>query len=92
MNDITDLRINEILHERGMTKVELAKAMGTTKENLNGKLKSPSFPTLVAIADALGVTLRDLFVDRSDSATKETETTHACPHCGKPISIKTIVK
>lgn len=56
-----ELRIEELLKERNLTKVQLATLMGTYKENLNGKLKSPSFPTLSAIADALGVPMWRLF-------------------------------
>lgn len=68
MNSKAYLRVNEILTERNMTKVKLAELMNTSKENLNGKLKSPSFPTLVAIANALQVPMWRLFATREEVA------------------------
>lgn len=75
MNDISNLQVNEILAKRGMTKVELATLMGTTKENLNGKLKSPSFPTLVSIANALGIPMWQLFANPADVVRTSTDFT-----------------
>lgn len=92
-NRLNELRIDALLKERGMTKVELARRIGTSKENLNGKLKSPSYPTLSEIADALEVDMWELFADREgvigDGADEMTVT---CPHCGKPVTIKGVVK
>lgn len=68
MSEIGNLQVNEILISRGITKAELARLMGTSKENLNGKLKSPSFPTLVSIASALGVPMWQLFISPADAA------------------------
>lgn len=68
-----ELRVEEILKERGMSKVQLAILMNTTKENLYGRLKSPSYPTLAAIANALEVPMYELF--REDM--KKSETYHS---------------
>ena len=59
---IEDLRVKEILKERGMKMYELAKTMGIAPESLTRALqRNPQYTTLKTIADTLGVSVRDLF-------------------------------
>lgn len=54
-------RIEEVIREKGYTITSLAEKMGTSKQNLFAKLKSPSYPTLVEISSALDVPMWQLF-------------------------------
>ena len=59
---IEDLRVKEILKERGMKMYELAETMGIAPESLTRALqRNPQYTTLKTIADTLGVSVRDLF-------------------------------
>ena len=79
---MNDLRIKELLQERGMTQKQLADRLGIGEVSLSraigrGKL---SADYLRRIADALKVSVPDLFAH-----------TITCPHCGHKftVSIKT---
>lgn len=54
-------RIEEVIKEHGYTITSLAEKIGTSKQNLFAKLKSPSYPTLIEIANALNVPMWQLF-------------------------------
>ena len=57
-----ELRVKEILKERGIKMYQLAEMIGITPESLTRALmRNPQFSTLKAIADALGVPVRELF-------------------------------
>ena len=59
---IEELRVKEILKERGMRMYELAETMGIAPESLTRALqRNPQYSTLKTIADTLGVSVRDLF-------------------------------
>ena len=59
---IEDLRVKEILKEKGMKMYELAETMGIAPESLTRALqRNPQYTTLKTIADTLGVSVRDLF-------------------------------
>lgn len=59
---IEELRVKEILKERGMKMYELAKMMNIAPESLTRALqRNPQYTTLKTIADTLGVSVRDLF-------------------------------
>ena len=59
---IGELRVKEILKERGMKMYELAETMGIAPESLTRALqRNPQYTTLKTIADTLGVSVRDLF-------------------------------
>lgn len=78
------LRIKEILKSKGMTAKALAGIMGVSEASLSLTIKAganPSLQTLQRIADALGMSVPELF-----EAPKEGVIT--CPHCGKPIAIE----
>jgi transcriptional regulator with XRE-family HTH domain len=76
------MRIKEVLKEKGMTQQELADKLGISRQALgkqiNGKLL---VETAQRIADALGVSITELFEKRPESVL-------TCPHCGKEIKIK----
>ena len=66
---IEELRVKEILKERGMKMYELAKKMDIAPESLTRALqRNPQYSTLKTIADTLGVSVRDLFKGESVSA------------------------
>lgn len=67
----TENRIEELIKEKGYTLTTLAAEMGTTKQNLYGKLKSPSYPTLVEIATALKVPMWQLFASPEEAKGEE---------------------
>lgn len=74
-------RIKELLKERGMTMAELASIIGTTQTSISrmlGENGNPTYDTLMKIADALGVSISDLFTEGK---------TIPCPYCGKPIDV-----
>lgn len=59
---IEELRVKEILKERGMKMYELAEQMNIAPESLTRALqRNPQYSTLKTIADTLGVSVRDLF-------------------------------
>lgn len=59
-------RIEDVIREHGYTVTSLAEKIGTSKQNLFAKLKSPSYPTLVEIATALDVPMWQLFASPED--------------------------
>lgn len=62
-----ELRVKELLAERGLTQKELAKKMGVAEISLSRSLRNnPSMETLKKIAEALEVKLSDLF-EKKDS-------------------------
>lgn len=79
------LRIKEVSKSQGISITKLAELVGITQPNMsniaNGKT-SPSLELLDRIATALGVTVPELFAPQPTN-------TITCPHCGKPITIKT---
>lgn len=79
-----ELRIKEVIKEKGMTITELADKMGINRVNLSNMVNgNPTVETLNKIADALSVPVTELF-EQPKSGT----TTLTCPHCGKNINIK----
>lgn len=61
-------RIEDVIREHGYTVTSLAEKIGTSKQNLFAKLKSPSYPTLVEIATALDVPMWQLFASPEEIA------------------------
>lgn len=61
-------RIEEVIKEHGYTITSLAEKIGTSKQNLFAKLKSPSYPTLIEIATALNVPMWQLFASPNEVA------------------------
>lgn len=76
------MRIREVIKEKGLKTSEVASMLDMTESNLNTHISgNPSVKILKRIADALGVSITELFEKRP-------ETTLRCPHCGKEIKIK----
>lgn len=73
---IEELRVKEILKERGMKMYELAETMGIAPESLTRALqRNPQYTTLKTIADTLCVSIRDLFRESPNRKKKEI---HGC--------------
>lgn len=62
-------KINMILEERNMTAYALAKSVGIPTSHmtkiLNGKVINPRFDLACRFADALGITVDDLRIERT---------------------------
>ena len=62
-----ELRVKEILKQRGMKMYELAEKMGIQPESLTHALqRNPQYSTLKSIAQALDVSVRDLLKGDDD--------------------------
>ena len=57
------LRIEEILKERGISKVQFADLMGIKKQNVNVLLETNNIKKLEEIANVLDVKITDLWID-----------------------------
>ena len=79
-----DLRIKEVIKEKGMTITELADKMGINRVNLSNMVNgNPTVETLNKIAGALEVPVTELFEQPKSGTASIT-----CPYCGKNINIK----
>ncbi|MDH6356265.1 helix-turn-helix transcriptional regulator [Parabacteroides sp. PF5-9] len=77
-----DLRIKEVIKDRGMTIQSLADKMGINRVNLSSSINgNPTIETLGKIASALEVPVTDLFEQPDKSVFK-------CPKCGTMLEIK----
>ena len=84
---MAELRIKEILSEKGMTQEELAQIIGVKTPYVNSICnggKGASINKLSDIAKALNVPLASLFADYLPSVAPVKQ---KCPHCGKLINI-----
>lgn len=79
-----DLRIKEVIKEKGSSIQELADRIGINRVTLSNSINgNPTVETLNKIADALCVPVTELF-EQPKSGTASL----SCPHCGKSINIK----
>ena len=79
--------------EKGMSSVSLADIIGVSKvtvSNLINNKTMPSVETLEKIATALNVPMWQLFASPEEIAKQAKN--DLCPHCGMPISIKTMIE
>lgn len=64
-------RIKELAHARGMVQEDLAFKSGiklrTVQRLWQNKIANPSIDTMIALADALGVSVKDLYADEKQS-------------------------
>ena len=76
--------IDILLKEKKLSKTDIAKRMGLSRESLYRILSgNPTLDNISKLADAIGCPVAELFEQpRKDNLTL------ACPHCGKPITIK----
>ena len=83
-------RIKEVIKEKGLTITSLADKLGIARESLSRMIVSPSYQTLEKIATALNVPMWQLFASPEEIAKQAKN--DLCPHCGMPISIKTMIE
>lgn len=80
---IADMRIKEVIKEKGLTVGIVAKRMGVVQPALSRVINgNPTVEMVERVAAAIGVPASELF----EQPTKNTIT---CPYCGKTITIKT---
>lgn len=68
------LRIKEVLTEKGVTGKDLANKIGLTETSISRIVKGDQYPkieTLIAIASALDVDVKDLFVSTKEGESLE---------------------
>ena len=76
-----ELRIKEVLSEKGYTQKKLSELTGIAEISLSRSINgNPTFETLQKIAKALSVPISDLFE-------QPTQDIINCPHCGGKIKI-----
>lgn len=87
-----ELRIKEVLKEKGMTAKSLSEKMNKAPQYINNIInggKGASLNTLSEIASVLNVPVSSLFADyKSSSTIPSSETAIKCPKCGEKIKIK----
>lgn len=84
---MADLRIKEILKEKGITAKSLAQELGKAPQYVNNIInggKGASLNTLQEIADVLNVPISSLFADYN----KMDNNVITCPNCGTKIAIQ----
>ena len=75
------LRVKEILKERGLSQKDLAGKMGVAEISLSRSINgNPSMDTLIKMAEALDVEMGELFSARSKDEI-------ICPKCGARFKI-----
>lgn len=75
------MNIDHILKRKKVSKVELAKRIGVSREYLYRILDgNPTLETLEKVAKSLNVQVRDLFPEDNNSIT--------CPNCGAVYEMK----
>ena len=78
--------VKSIIKEKGWTIERVAAEMGITRVTLSQNLsRNPTFNNLQRIASVIGCNVGDFFRDEVESL----PFTGVCPHCGKPIIVKT---
>ena len=78
-----DLRIKEVIKEKGMTRTKPYSAIKILMNLSNMVNGNPTVETLNKIADAIGCPVTELF-----EQPKKDALTLTCPNCGKDINIK----
>lgn len=66
----TNLRIRQLMKERGLTEYRLALDSGLSKSTVSALLHrntTPSVPTIEAVCSALGITVSQFFAEEGDS-------------------------
>lgn len=77
-----DIRIKDILKEKGLTMKDLSDNLGIAATSLSRSLNNnPTYDTLKKIADALNVPISDLFEQPKQNII-------TCPHCNGKIKIE----
>lgn len=74
-------RIEDLIKEKGFSMTSFAEKMGITRQNLYAILKSPSYPSLEKMAEALDVPMWQLFASKEEVINQDPNTI-TCPKCG----------
>lgn len=75
------LRVKDILRERGLSQRDLAGKMGVAEISLSRSINgNPNMDTLIKIAEALGVEMGELFSAKSKDVI-------ICPKCGSRFKL-----
>lgn len=90
MENIYD-QIKAVALNHGYTLIALSEKMGISRQALNSAMKSPSYPTLIKISEALDIPIWRLFAS-GEEMSDNTVNANTCPHCGRPIKIKTTIE
>ena len=90
-NNNTMNRIELLIKEKGYNMTSFAEKMNTTRQNLYAILKSPSYPTLERVAEALNVPMWQLFASPED-VTGEGELTALIQYKGEFYKATTIAE
>ena len=78
--------VKSVIKEKGWTIERVASEMGITRVTLSQNLsRNPTINTLQRIASVIGCNVGDFFRDEVEVH----PSVDVCPHCGKPIIIKT---
>lgn len=85
-------RIELLIKEKGYNMTSFAEKMNTTRQNLYAILKSPSYPTLEKVAEALNVPMWELFVSPNDIISTNDELTALIQHKGDFYKATTIAE
>lgn len=85
--------IKRKIKERGFTLEEVGSRMEKkmSQQSMSALLKDGGNPTLnklKEIASIIGISLSELVADDSPADDRDPH----CPHCGKPISVRTIIE
>ena len=76
------LRVKELCRSKGLTVTKLGEKLGVKQETMSRAINgNPTLQTLQKIADALGVTIAELFE-------KPTDAIFQCPNCGKTLRVE----
>ena len=90
------IRLKEVMKEKGVTGRELATRLNTTPQyisNITNGRQNLSLNGIDEVAKALGVEPWELLVSREQLANYKSDSLMTqCPHCGKPITIKTTIE
>lgn len=91
-----NIRLKEVMKEKCVTGRELATRLQTTPQyisNITSGRQNLSLKGVEDVAKALGVEPWELFVSCEQVINQAKNTvTLDCPHCGKPITIKTTIE
>ena len=80
--------VKSVIKEKGWTIERVAAEMGITRVTLSQNLsRNPTVNTLQRIASVIGCKVGEFFRDEVEVH----PSSDVCPHCGKPIIIKTEV-
>ena len=85
------VRIKEIMVEKGVSSVSLADIIGVSKvtvSNLINNKTMPSVETLEKIATALNVPMWQLFASPEEIQPQSDGVSITCPNCGKEFEVE----